>query len=442
MLINISDIVIEDRYRKDFGPIDELAESIRENGLITPIAVESLPGGKYLLLAGERRVRATTTLGNTTIECRLYDEGMPELKRKQIELEENIQRKDMSWLEECTLKREIHNMRMQIHGAKTSTSPNAPGWSLRDTAKLLDESHANVSIDLGLAKAVEQFPEIDWSLYKSKSDARKQVNKLTKTLTRQVAAADFEEKINACSGVENVSPKNILADRMANSYLIGDCVEMMKKLPANFADFVEIDPPYAIDLNSVKRGGTEGYDTYNEIDKANYLDFMASVLMQAVRVMKPNAWLVLWFGPEPWFEPLFQLVELVGLTVKRIPGIWVKPTGQTQQPLTNMANSYEMFFYARKGSAELHMPGRSNVFNFNPVVASAKRHPTERPAELIRELISMFTMENDQIVVPFAGSGRTMLEAWKMKRSAIGYDLTEDFRNGYIEAITQEICNG
>lgn len=263
------------------------------------------------------------------------------------------------------------------------------------------------------------------------------VNKLTKTLGRQVAAAEFEQKLGTPeAGKTNV---NVLAERMAQSYLIGDCVEMMRKLPANFADFVEIDPPYAIDLNSMKRGGTDGYDHYNEIDKAQYLDFMQNVLAESWRVMKSDSWLVLWFGPEPWFEPLYKLLIDLGFSAKRIPGIWCKPNGQTQQPLTNMANSYEMFFYARKGAGKLHMPGRSNLFHYSPVVAGAKRHPTERPAELIQELLKIFTIENGQVVVPFAGSGRTMIEAWKMKRNAVGYDLSDDYRNGYLEAIAQEV---
>ena len=451
MQVPINLIVVEERFRKDYGPIEELAASISENGLITPIAVETMPGGTYRLLAGERRLRACKALGLNDIAIRVYDEGLSELRQRQIELEENIQRKDMTWLEECTLKREIHNMRLAIHGAKTSTLPNAPGWSMRDTAKLLDETPANVSIDLSLAKAVEQFPEIDWDSFKNKNEARKQVSKLTKTLGRQVAAAEFEQNL----GVPEAGKTNttVLIERMASSYLIGDCVEMMRKLPADFANFIEIDPPYAIDLNAVKRGGTDGYDHYNEIDKAKYMDFMKNVIAEAWRIAKPNAWLVLWFGPEPWFEPLYDLLAFETIidpatgkitknprfNVKRLPGIWTKPNGQTQQPLTNLANSYEMFFYARKGNAELHKPGRSNVFDFTPVVAGSKRHPTERPAALIQELLDIFTLENDQVVVPFAGSGRTMLEAWKMKRNAIGYDLSDDYRNGYLEAISQEV---
>ena len=434
MQVPIDSIIVEERFRKDFGPIEELASSIAENGLITPIAVETMPGGVYRLLAGERRLRACKFLNLETIAVRVYDEGLSELRQRQIELEENIQRKDMSWLEECTLKREIHAMRLQIHGKKTSTAPDAPGWSMRDTAKLLDETHANLSFDLSLASAVEQFPEMNWEDFKTKSEARKQVAKLTKTLGRQVAAAEFEQKLG------NTPNVNVLAERMASSYLLGDCVEMMRKLPADFADFIEIDPPYSIDLNTIKRGGTEAYTHYNEIDNALYLDFMQNVLAESWRIAKQNAWLILWFGPEPWFEPLYQMLLNCGFAAKRIPGIWVKPNGQTNQPLTHLANSYEMFFYARKGSAELHMPGRSNLFEFTPVFAGHKKHPTERPAALIQELLNVFTIENQQVVVPFAGSGRTMIEAWKLKRPAVGYDLSEDYRNGYLEAIAQEVA--
>ena len=450
MQIPISNIIVAERYRTDFGPIDELARSITDNGLILPIAVEQLADGTYDLLAGERRLRACRSLNWETIEARIYEGPLTDLERRSIELEENIQRKDMTWLEECTLKRDIHNLRLQIHGKKTIPSADAPGWSMRDTAKLLDVSPADVSLDLNLAKAVETFPEFDWESCKNKSEARKQVNKLTKTLTRHAAAEEFNQAMSAPDG--DKCNKTILHKRISESFLIGDCVEMMRKLPANFADFVEIDPPYAIELNEMKRGGTDGYAFYNEINQDVYLRFMNSVITEAYRIMKPNAWLVLWFGPEPWFEPLHdllafdttfnettkQIVKTPRFAVKRLPGIWTKSTGQTQQPLTNLANCYEMFFYARKGNAELQMPGRSNLFNFEPLHASKKRHPTERPAALIQELLNTFTTEGSQVVVPFAGSGRTMLEAWRCQRFAIGYDLSEDYRNGYIEAITEE----
>ncbi len=429
MQVNITDILVEDRYRHDFGAIDELAESIRDQGLICPIAVETLANGKYKLLAGERRLRACRTLGMTTIPVRVYDEGLEEIRSRQIELEENIQRKDFSYMEECNLKREIHNLRLQIHGKKTSTAQDAPGWSLRDTAKLMDISPAEASRDIKLAETMEQFPEIDWTQFKTKNEAQKQVKKLAKTLHRQ----DMAEQFTKTSGNQN-----ILRNRVAASFVVGDFLEMGRKLPDGFADFVEIDPPYGIDLNNAKRGGVDAkYDSYNEVDAAIYLDFMRNVLAECHRFMKPNAWLVCWFGPEPWFEPIYQLLA-ERFVVRRLPGLWVKPSGQTQQPNVALANCYEMFFYARKGNAELQTPGRSNVFNASPLHPSRKTHPTERPSTLITPLLETFTEVNAQVVVPFAGSGRTLIDAWKLKRQAVGYDLSGAYRNAFIETVMRE----
>ena len=429
MEIKLTDIVCDDRYRKDFGDVQELADSIKEQGLICPIAVETLPGGKFKLLAGERRLRAHQILGLETINARTYDEGLPELRARQIELEENIMRKDFSYIEECNLKRDIHNIRLQIHGKKTSTAQDAPGWSMRDTGRLLNVSHAEVSRDVKLAETMEQFSDIDWSAFKTKNEAQKMVKRLEKTLTRQDLAAEFEKKTsNIKSFIRQV----------ADSYVVGDFLEMSAKLPPNFADFVEIDPPYGIDLNNQKRGGTDG--SYNEVDAAIYKDFMDKVFTTCNRVMKPNAWLICWFGPEPWFETIHQLLAKHFHT-KRMPGVWVKHSGQTQSPLTNLANCYEMFFYARKGNAELAWPGRSNVYVAPPVHPNHKRHPTERPAELIQDIIKTFSIENAQILVPFAGSGRTMIEAYKLKRQAVGYDLADVYRNAYIEAVEKEFQN-
>ena len=55
MLLKISDISTDHRARTDYGSIEELAASIRDNGLITPITVTPVADGKYRLVAGERR---------------------------------------------------------------------------------------------------------------------------------------------------------------------------------------------------------------------------------------------------------------------------------------------------------------------------------------------------------------------------------------------------
>ena len=88
MLIDIDRIVVGDRIRKDFGDIQELAEDIKENGLINPPVVNK----EYVLLAGERRLRACKSLGWPQIEVRMMDTRDAEHELN-IEISENDVRK-------------------------------------------------------------------------------------------------------------------------------------------------------------------------------------------------------------------------------------------------------------------------------------------------------------------------------------------------------------
>lgn len=79
--------------------ISELAESIRQNGLIQPIVVRSVGGGKYELIAGERRLRACKSLGCKDIPAVL--KSVDEKKSAVSALAENMMRDDLSFFEEA-----------------------------------------------------------------------------------------------------------------------------------------------------------------------------------------------------------------------------------------------------------------------------------------------------------------------------------------------------
>lgn len=86
------------RYEKD-DEINELAKSIEENGLINPILVKRIAGGKYEVIAGHRRFEAVKRLRMQEIECNITDDIMTEKEVVFAQIAENIQRKDMSALE-------------------------------------------------------------------------------------------------------------------------------------------------------------------------------------------------------------------------------------------------------------------------------------------------------------------------------------------------------
>ena len=92
MQIQIEDIKIPDRVRKDVGNIDSLAESLKRSGQITPISVTH----DMTLVAGFRRVTAAKQLGWKTIEANIVEGAANEARLLEIELEENVFRKDFT----------------------------------------------------------------------------------------------------------------------------------------------------------------------------------------------------------------------------------------------------------------------------------------------------------------------------------------------------------
>ncbi len=91
MKVNISDIKIRKRIRKENGDIDSLMDSIRMHGLMNPIVISE----KYELIAGFRRLSAAKKLGWETISANVVD-AKTKLTRLELELEENIQRLDFT----------------------------------------------------------------------------------------------------------------------------------------------------------------------------------------------------------------------------------------------------------------------------------------------------------------------------------------------------------
>ncbi len=86
------------RIRFDEEALEELAESIRENGLIQPITVRKMDD-QYEIIAGERRYRACQMAGYTEIPC--YIMSPTEEQAAQMALVENVQRENLSAIEEA-----------------------------------------------------------------------------------------------------------------------------------------------------------------------------------------------------------------------------------------------------------------------------------------------------------------------------------------------------
>jgi len=443
--IAIKDIDLGDRARRTYKNLDELAQSIRTNGLINPLTLvdkekvqdwknvdkDSLTEDKrYLLLAGGRRFHALRKSGVDEVDGRIYEKILTQEEIKTVELEENLQRVGLEWAEEVSLKRQIHDLQQKIHGKSVRGGGvnRGKGHSLKDTAEMLEQSESTVIKDIKLAKALERMPQLAEA--KTKSDAEKMLKRLSKDINSEKVATTIQQR-RASTPVEK--QRKALYD----SYMIRDCRDGMRKIESETIDIVEIDPPYAIDLKSNKRSHSTVTDGYNEVSSDDFMELMPAVLSESHRIMKKHAWLILWFGPDPWFQIMLDMLRKHNFTVRGIPGIWSKGRGQTNRPALHLANTYEMFFYARKGEPGLKKQGRANVFDYPPVNSGSKIHPTERPVELIEDLLMTFGSPTNRVCVPFLGSGNTLLAASNAGMTGFGWELTKTYKDRFVEKVDQ-----
>ena len=117
------------RTRMDEGSLYELAESIKEQGVMQPILVRPVGGGRYEIIAGERRMRAAKLAGLDEVPVLVKD--VPDEAAAAMSLIENIQREDLNPLEEAQgLQRLIdefkltHEQAAQAVGRSRSAASN------------------------------------------------------------------------------------------------------------------------------------------------------------------------------------------------------------------------------------------------------------------------------------------------------------------------------
>ena len=158
--IPLTEVKVGSRFRTKFIDIDKLADSIQIYGLIEPIVLDEHNG----LIAGERRYKAHKVLvarGNELykeIEVK-YMNDLDDLEKKEVELEENIQRNAFTWQEEVAAKSQLHKLKQKIHGMAVK-GHMSDGWKLKDTAQALGEAVGTTSMDIQLARGMKAFPEL------------------------------------------------------------------------------------------------------------------------------------------------------------------------------------------------------------------------------------------------------------------------------------------
>ena len=396
-LINVSDVVIPpDRYREANGDMEGLCQSILRYGLLQPIILDQ----DNRLIAGLRRLTAHQMNGASQIIAMRQDE-IDEVTHKEMELEENIQRHAMTWVEEQKAIAEIDRLK----------NLRDPTWNQTKTAVVAggNTQQRDVSQAIKLAKAIELFPEITGM--KSKAQA---INWL-------------KQKASNIIRMKEVKDNPLVYQDIGEKILLGDSVEMIKKLPDEFVHAVITDPPFGIDFDE-QRSGTSATITAYEDDASKYVRLL-SMANDLYRIIKPNGWLI-WFFGVSWIEQVKDTFRRAGFGVDEVPIVWNRSAGKcfTTHPDHLFSKGYDLAIHAWKGNPQLKDRSKVNVLNIAPLTQSEKELLVERPVELYEELINRLTIPGERVADFFVGSGSCMAAAAKLKRDFIGVEINPERR--------------
>jgi ParB family chromosome partitioning protein len=241
--------------RSDFDPqaLDELKQSIAENGLVTPITVRSHNTG-YQLIAGERRLRAVQELGYASIPAyvlNIHDD------RQMLELAivENVQREDLNPVEEalgyhrlideCNLTQEDVAQKVAKDRA---TIANA--LRLLKLPDLVQESLRKGELTAGHARALLGLP-----------DRNQQIDLWKKILKNQLSVRQVEKQVQQAT-----RPKTNAKKKPAAPYAIREAEDKLRRI---FGTQVRI--------NLRGKGGTIEMEFYSENDLERLLELMQKI---------------------------------------------------------------------------------------------------------------------------------------------------------------------
>lgn len=218
------------RSHMDETALNELAASIREQGLMQPIIVRAIDENRYEIIAGERRYRAAGIAGLTEVPVLIKD--VDDKNALSLALIENIQREDLNPLEEAQgLQRLIqefdytHETCAQAIGRSRSAVSNL--LRLLNLAQPVQTMLLAGDVEMGHARALLSL------------DAAQQILLAQEIANKRLSVRDAEKRVAQVQKGEGDSSANTLKTRNTRN-ISGDIINLQQRLSDTLGAQVEI----------------------------------------------------------------------------------------------------------------------------------------------------------------------------------------------------------
>lgn len=224
---------------------------------------------------------------------------------------------------------------------------------------------------------------------------------------------------------------------MLNKIYNKDCVEGMKDIKDESIDLLFTDPPYNISMKSGFHSmGRQGVD-FGEWDK-NF-DQQTWLRIACSKIKKGGSAII--FNDYKNITTMHDILGECGLTTKELI-IWQKSNPMPRNRDRLYVTTIEVAIWAVKGKGWTFNRQRTNyenaIFNYSTVNSRVRQHPTQKPVELVCDLLLIHSNEGDVVLDPFSGSGTVSVAADKLNRKYIAFEIDK----GYYESSLLRINNG
>lgn len=251
------DDIIPNRFQPrevfDEKALKELAVSIKEHGVIQPIIVRRV-NGKYEIIAGERRYKASALAGMTKIPAIIRD--LDDKESSKVALLENLQRKNLNPIEEARTYQKI----LEIDQMTQDELAKTMGKSQSAVANKLRLLSLSDEVQDSLLK--EQISERHARALLNISDAKKQKEMLKKVISNKMTVRTLEEEISKMNGTpSNENIQSVRTTLTNNATPIMPTTDMPEDM-SNYGK-VTIAPP----IENGPASQEQKFINYGEIDK-------------------------------------------------------------------------------------------------------------------------------------------------------------------------------
>lgn len=430
-----------DRARKDYGDLTSLRDALRTYGTLHPPVFSLQPDGRYLLIYGGRRFRSLVQNGVTELFHNsildplrpgfMFAEDIPQDRRKELELHENLHRLQPKWTEDVCLIAEIHAYKQKTEGHSQ--------WGVKETEMLLGGGPSNntrkIQYCIRIAKLINAGDK-EIIACRDISDAiglltERKANEGLKILTERMAttaksvAPDFSFMDTFTDGIETlkggdandpgaismpsdphacalpVPQSNPSGPEIPLSVLftLGNSIWDPGEWPR--VDHIITDIPYGINMDNLEN--VESVKEQHQVD--SNIEDMPIFLRRSFSAVKDGGFCVFFYDLDH-HEKLQLFATASGWAVQRWPLIITKSSPcRNQAAQYNTTKNYESVMVLRKPGAVIRKPVMSSTLEKVDFRGSTTQyaHPFAKPFLVWQWIYTMFTIPGQSVLDPYCG---------------------------------------